>query len=132
MKLTLRHDQLDLARATVAWLREDAAACPTNRHTLPGYESWCNGPVGAGWADALAAAIAEREQDTIPVRIRVGVTADGHYFAVGSDASEFAEPAELDHVILDGVRNIVAWHWITARIPRPQVEHGETAGEVES
>lgn len=131
MKLTLRPDQIDLARATVAWLREDAAACPTNRHTLPGYESsWCNGPVGSGWADALAAAIAEHDQsNTIPVRIRVGVTASGQYFAVG--CSDGPVP-DLDRVIAANGRSIIAYHWVTAHIPRPQVEHGETAGEVES
>lgn len=44
---------------------------------------------------------AARRSITIPLRIRVGVTADG------------------------------TWVWITAEVPMPEVEQGEVAGEVE-
>lgn len=26
---------------------------------------------------------------------------------------------------------VIAWHWVTAEVPMPEVEQGEVAGEVE-
>lgn len=79
--------------------------------------------------------------DTIDVRIRLGVTAGGEWSACGaSDAVMAAFTYDADTTIADDLADIghpyggavAAWHWITARIPKPVVERGNVAGEVES
>lgn len=73
----------------------------------------------------------------IPLRIRVGVTADGTWFAAGSNAAAFVQDdSNRDTAIADSLTSagcgpIVAWHWITAEVPMPDVEQGETCGQVE-
>jgi len=71
---------------------------------------------------------------TIKLRIRVGVTASGAWVAIG----EGGRPARMNvpyvveyHLDPQPRDPIVAWHWITAEVPMPDVEQGEVAGEVE-
>ena len=73
---------------------------------------------------------------TIPLRIRVGVTADGTWVAFGMERRA-AEGWEIDALVDElvhevGVRApVVAWHWITAEVPMPETEQGDVAGTVE-
>lgn len=66
---------------------------------------------------------------TIPLRIRVGVTADGKWSAIGHCRIQDGN----DPIIAGAFPGdpVVAWHWITAEVPMPEVEHGEVKGTVE-
>ena len=66
---------------------------------------------------------------TIKLRIRVGVTADGQYLAAGSNDPLDAK-RDITATLAECI-DAVAWHWITAEVPMPDVEQGEVAGEVE-
>lgn len=74
---------------------------------------------------------------TIKLRIRVGVTADGTWLAMGSNlpdmikAEDERDAAFQQALREDGAGPVVAWRWITADVPMPEVEQGETKGEVE-
>lgn len=73
-------------------------------------------------------------EPTIPLRIRVGVTADGKWSAFGrhgSVAPGYMSPTDVVGEDIGDHGPIVAWHWITAEVPMPEVEQGETKGEVE-
>ena len=68
---------------------------------------------------------------TIKLRIRVGVTESGEWMAIGGNigAGDHDTAFKLgEHV---SGRSFIAWHWITAEVPMPEVEQGETKGEVE-
>ena len=68
----------------------------------------------------------------IPLRIRVGVTADGKWSAFGrQNGGPSMSPTDIVAEDLEGHGPIAAWHWITAEVPMPEVEQGEVAGEVE-
>lgn len=74
----------------------------------------------------------EADGRTIPLRIRVGVTADGKWSAFGRQNGEPSmSPTDIVAEDLEGHGPIAAWHWITAEVPMPEVEQGEVAGEVE-
>lgn len=72
--------------------------------------------------------------DTIEIRIRVAVTASGEWAAVGgSDAVRSGWTYGSDIIAKDDLLEHgepVAWHWVTARVPRPVVVDTEVAGEV--
>lgn len=71
---------------------------------------------------------------TIKLRIRVGVTADGTWIAFNSnhgDAVNMETQEATAQRMISDAGPIVAWHWITAEVPMPEVEQGEVAGEVE-
>jgi hypothetical protein len=76
-------------------------------------------------------------QRAIPLRIRVGVTADGTWLAMGSNlpdmikAEDERDAAFQQALREDGAGPVVAWHWITAEVPMPETEQGETKGTVE-
>ena len=78
----------------------------------------------------------EGYRQVIPMRIRVGVTADGRWSAIGGDAQTMEMHSYgADVTIADDVSStsngpVVAWHWVTADLPMPDVEQGETQGEV--
>lgn len=77
------------------------------------------------WADALA-------RPPIPLRIRVGVTADGKWIARGTNIEGAAIEEPTEHALRTlSYGPVVAWHWITAEVPMPETEHRETRGEVE-
>lgn len=72
----------------------------------------------------------------IPLRIRVGVTADGNWSAFGRSIGVTAghiymSPTDVVGEDIGDHGPIVAWHWITAEVPMPETEQGETRGEVE-
>lgn len=72
----------------------------------------------------------------VPLRIRVGVTADGHWSSCGASeqvAKSYTYGAEVN--IEDEVSNcasgpVVAWYWLTGEVPLPVVERGDVLGEV--
>ena len=73
-------------------------------------------------------------EPTIPLRIRVGVTADGKWSAFGRSIGGTAGHMSPTDVVGEDIGDhgpIVAWHWIRAEVPMPEVEQGETKGEVE-
>lgn len=80
---------------------------------------------------------APTQKPTIKLRIRVGVTADGTWLAIGSNlpdmikAEDERDAAFQQTLREDGAGPVAAWHWITAEVPMPEVEQGEVAGEVE-
>lgn len=71
------------------------------------------------------------QKPAIKLRIRVGVTADGHWVSVGADAETLGRHDSDSAIETEAPGPIVAWHWITAELPMPEVEQGETNGEVE-
>lgn len=77
----------------------------------------------------------EADGRTIPLRIRVGVTADGNWSAFGRSIGVTAghiymSPTDVVGEDIGDHGPIVAWHWITAEVPMPETEHGDVAGEV--
>ena len=96
------------------------------------------GPDGSGVSSVVGFLRWYQHKPTIPLRIRVGVTADGTWLAMGSNAPARVETqaAQADLAIQEGLQEevsapVVAWHWITAEVPMPETEHGDVAGEVE-
>lgn len=72
--------------------------------------------------------------DTIEIRIRVAVTASGEWAAVGGSEAVCGRWMDTtDGIVADDLcdhGDPVAWHWVTARVPRPVVVDTEVAGEV--
>lgn len=97
------------------------------------------GPCGCAECKAMdALAFRQRTQQTtkptIRLRIRVGVTADGTYVAHGHGGPSIEITYTEQQIVcndLDGCGPVVAWHWITAEVPMPETEQGETKGTVE-
>ena len=89
-------------------------------------------PCGCMECAPLRAAERAAAKPTIPLRIRVGVTADGTWIARGTNIEGAAIEEPTDHALRAlSYGPVVAWHWITAEVPMPEVEQGEVAGEVE-
>lgn len=132
--LKLDKSRVDDARKVVAWLgntrlNENPGCAAFD--AMPGVSEWRRLFLSdSEWADALREAIMEATKPTIKLRIRVGVTADGRWSARGGEADEsmVADDVWSEDPSACG---IVAWHWITAEVPMPEVEQGELAGEVE-
>lgn len=85
--------------------------------------------------EALMRAVFDLTTRKIKIRIRVGVTADGHWSCAGGDPETLGRYTYPDDSViaddLDSHGPVVAWHWITAEVPMPETEHGDVAGEVE-
>jgi len=82
----------------------------------------------------LRAAERAAAKPTIPLRIRVGVTADGKWSAFGRSIGGTAGHMSPTDVVGEDIGDhgpIVAWHWITAEVPMPETEQGDVAGTVE-
>lgn len=92
------------------------------------------GPGGSGVSSVVGFLRWYQHKPTIPLRIRVGVTADGEYLAGGTnDTVTPLTDEQLSQSIAEAISApVVAWHWITAEVPMPETEQGETKGEVES
>ena len=101
----------------------------------------CGGELApCGCMECAPLRVAERAaaKPTIPLRIRVGVTADGRWIAMGSTfpTAVSGSPGEVEEALTEIAADedagpIVAWHWITAEIPMPETEQSEMKGEVE-
>jgi len=139
--LTLTSEQIRDARMTLEWIQRGAphsGLCPSG---FPGYAERTPGSHTfkslERWADDLRIALAEHAKPAIKLRIRVGVTTSGEWSAVGGSKRVLeAYTYGADISITDDLANVaeedvVAWHWITAEVPMPEVEQGEVAGEVE-
>jgi len=76
--------------------------------------------------------VAERAaaKPTIPLRIRVGVTADGKWSAFGGTAGHMS-PTDVVGEDIGDHGPIVAWHWHRAEVTMPETEQGDVTGEVE-
>lgn len=96
----------------------------------------CGGELApCGCMECAPLRVAERAaaKPTIPLRIRVGVTADGEYLAGGTnDTVTPLTDEQLSQSIAEAIsRPIVAWHWVRAEVPMPETEQGDVAGTVE-
>ena len=87
-------------------------------------------PCGCMECAPLRAAERAAAKPTIPLRIRVGVTADGKWSAFGGTAGHMS-PTDVVGEDIGDHGPIVAWHWITAEVPMPETEQGDVAGTVE-
>lgn len=92
-------------------------------------------PCGCMECAPLRAAERAAAKPTIPLRIRVGVTADGKWSAFGRHGSVapgyYMSATDVVGEDIGDHGPIVAWHWITAEVPMPETERGDVAGEVE-
>mgnify|MGYP000039887937 FL=1 len=91
-------------------------------------------PCGCMECAPLRAAERAAVKPTIPLRIRVGVTADGKWSAFGRSIGGTAGHMSPTDVVGEDIGDhgpIVAWHWVRAEVPMPETEQGDVAGTVE-
>ena len=97
----------------------------------------CGGEIApCGCMECAPLRVAERAaaKPVIPLRIRVGVTADGTWSAFGRSFGGTAGYMSPTDVVAEDVSDfgpVVAWHWVTAEVPMPETEYGDVTGEVE-
>ena len=97
----------------------------------------CGGEIApCGCMECAPLRVAERAaaKPTIPLRIRVGVTADGKWSAFGRSIGGTAGHMSPTDVVGEDIGDhgpIVAWHWVRAEVPMPETEQGDVAGTVE-